>query len=336
MKKPTTREIAKKAGVSPAAVSFALNGKKGISEETRQTILEIARSMDYNPQGAKSRENSGENMPHNIAVLFRADLNFIDQLFYNELNISIMQACEGSPYNLIFTSTRNSPTLPEVISQKNVEGIMIYGDVDQSIIDEIVALEIPFVVLDSSRRNDGQLAVRIEYDAASYLATRHLIELGHRDIAFIGNDNMHDFNVLTFSGFQRAAAESAIALSMNRIQISVYGEASLYASIDNALSGPDMPTALFCATDFYAIHAIRYLYTKGVRVPEDISVVGIDDLVLSRFTIPALTTVRIDRDLIGKYGFELLVRKIRGEACESIRLPIGELIIRESTAIPRR
>ena len=336
MKNPTTREIAKKAGVSPAAVSLALNGKKGISEDTRKTILKIAQSMNYNPQGNRTRENKRKTARYNIAVLFRTDLNSMDQLFYNELNISVMKACESIPYNLIFTSVRNASLLPDVISTKNVDGIMLYGDMDQAVIDEIIALEIPFVVLDSSRINFYQTAVRVEYDSAAYLATRHLIELGHRDIAFIGNDNMHDFNVLVFSGFQCATAESDISLPLYRIQIGVYNEESLYASIDNILSGADIPTALFCATDSYAILAIHYLHRKGIRIPEDISVIGIDELIHSRFTIPSLTTVRIDRDLIGKIGSELLIRKIHGEECESVMVPAGELIIRESTALPCR
>ena len=87
MKNPTTREIAKKAGVSPAAVSLALNGKKGISEDTRKTILKIAQSMNYNPQGNRTRENKRKTARYNIAVLFRTDLNSMDQLFYNELNL---------------------------------------------------------------------------------------------------------------------------------------------------------------------------------------------------------------------------------------------------------
>ena len=321
MKNPTTREIAKKAGVSPAAVSLALNGKKGISEDTRKTILKIAQSMNYNPQGNRTRENKRKTARYNIAVLFRTDLNSMDQLFYNELNISVMKACESIPYNLIFTSVRNASLLPSDIT---------------TVIGEIIALEIPFVVLDSSRINFYQTAVRVEYDSAAYLATRHLIELGHRDIAFIGNDNMHDFNVLVFSGFQCATAESDISLPLNRIQIGVYNEESLYASIDNILSGADIPTALFCATDSYAILAIHYLHRKGIRIPEDISVIGIDELIHSRFTIPSLTTVRIDRDLIGKIGSELLIRKIHGEECESVMVPAGELIIRESTALPCR
>ncbi len=334
MKKITTREIAKLAGVSPAAVSLALNGKKGIGEDTRKSILKIAKELDYTPKTSIKDEKIHPKPTNNIAVLFRSNLNTIDQFFYNELNTNIMQACKNSQYNLIFTSTCDTPALPEIMSSRNVDGIIIYGDVNTLTMEKIEELNIPFITLDSSRLPDSHLAIRVDYDNAAYLCTKHLIELGHRDIGFIGNDNMHDFNVLTFNGFQRATIENQLTLGMNRIQISVYGEDSLYNSIDNALAGSNMPTALFCTTDFYAILAIRYLHKKGLRVPDDISVIGIDNITISKYTIPALTTFDIDCELMVQKGLELLFKKMNGEESQSITLPTGHLIVRESTAPP--
>ena len=334
MKKVTTREIAKLAGVSPAAVSFALNGKKGISEDTRKSILKVAENRNYTPRPSATSTNDACKKTNNIAVLFRSNLTPMDQFFYNELNSSIMQTCQNYQYNLIFTTTGESSHLPNILSPKNIDGIIIYGDVENSLMEKICGLNVPFVTLDSSRNISSSLAVHVNYDYAAYQATKYLIQLGHRDIAFIGNDNMHDFNVLTFNGFQRATAEHQLILSMNRIQIGVYGEDSLYHSIDNALSGTSRPTALFCTTDFYAILAIRYLYQKKYRVPEDISVIGIDNITLSKYTIPSLTTFNIDRELMIEKGLELLHQKINGTDVQSVSLPDGELVVRESTAPP--
>jgi len=97
-----------------------------------------------------------------------------------------------------------------------------------------------------------------------------------------------------------------------------------------------LPTAFFCATDLYAVHTMQHLHQRGIRVPQDVSVVGIDDTIISRFTIPALTTVRIDREELGRRGFEVLSAMIAGEKRESVTLPSSDLVVRESTAAPAR
>lgn len=332
--KLTTKDIAKLAGVSPAAVSFAINGRKGISDQTRKRILEIVAQTNYRPMG-------GTKEPHreNIAILFRHDIPTLDQLFYTELNASMIAACDQLPYTLILTSAYhqgNEIILSDVLRSGSIDGVITYGDLERDVQSELNNLGIPIVVLDSSRKSEEQFAVRVDYAMAAYTAAKHLIDLGHRDIAYIGNDKLHDFNLLTFSGFQRATTEHSLPLDMNRIQINVYDEESLYICIDEALKGECAPTALFCATDFYAIHAIRHLHSKGMRVPDDISVVGIDDIAVSKFIIPSLTTVRIDREAMGRYGFELMKRCLNNESRECISLPSSNLIVRESTAPPRR
>ena len=334
MVKLTSREIAALAGVSPAAVSFALNGRKGISDQTRQKILKIVSQTNYRRAGRNKKSVS-----KNIAILFRHNIPALDQLFYTELNASMIAACNKLPYTFILTSIyhdNNETILSNALRKGNIDGIIAYGDVEKIVQRDLNSLGVPIVVLDSSRKAEGQIAVRVDYEQAAYNAAKHLIELGHKDIAYIGNDKIYDFGLLTFSGFQRAATEHALPLGMNRIQLNVYDEPSLYECIDNALMGETKPTALFCVTDCYAIPAIRYLYSKNIHVPDDISVIGIDDIAVSKFILPSLTTVHIDLELMGTLGFELMRKCINNEPCESICLPSYDLIVRESTAPPRK
>ena len=333
-KKVTTKDIAIAAGVSPTAVSFALNGKEGISNETRHFILETAEKIGYkNVKAAKKSLN--------IALLFRSDLHDLDQLFYTELNSSMVASCRELPYNLIMTSvyrTDNNIAFSDILHSGLVDGIIVYGDLEIDVLNELKNLHIPFVILDSSRINDTNYAVRVDYKTAAYKAACHLINLGHRDIAYIGNNNksLYDFNLLTFSGFKKATSENDIALSTNRIQLEVTDKKSLHLCIDKALQGSNKPTAIFCATDYYGILAIRYLHSIGIRVPDDISVIGIDDIAVSQYMIPSLTTVKIDREEIGRCGFELIQKLISGTPCESIQLDSYDVIIRESVSSPRK
>ena len=146
------------------------------------------------------------------------------------------------------------------------------------------------------------------------------------------NGTLYDFNNQVLSGFQQAASEAGIALYPNRFQIKMGHARALEEGLEKAMAGPTKPTAIFCAVDFYALKVLRYLYEQGYRVPEDISVVGIDDVSISHLITPALTTVRIDRDRMIREGLEMLDAMRRGEKCESRMLSAPKLMIRQTTA----
>ena len=267
MSKITNREIAQLAGVSPAAVSIAVNGKPGISAETRAHILEIARQYHYCPNMTSARILQGRSAF--IAALFRTDAQLEDQMFYSEMSMNAMVACRNMGYTLVctyITGLDGTIELPQAIRSGEVDGVLVFGDQEPGIYTELTRVGVPFVVLDCSRRNAVHPAVFVDYAEASYCATRHLIELGHRDIAYLSNGTLHDFNTLTLSGFQRATTEAGIALYPNRFQIDVEDEHSLHQCVDQALAGPARPTAIFCTVDIYAVNAMRYLNQLGLRI----------------------------------------------------------------------
>lgn len=332
MAKITNRDIAKLAGVSPAAVSLAINGKPGISEETREKVLAIARQHNY-CTGSASVRVLRERTTY-IAALFRTDAELEDQAFYAELGTSAMVACREMGYTLVSTYITGSDSileLPPSIRSGEVDGVLIFGDQEPGIYVELSHIGIPFVVLDSSRISQYP-SVYVDYSRAAYIATKHLIDLGHRDIAYLSNGTLHDFNTLTLNGFQQATTEAGIALYPNRFQIDMEDTETVEQCLENALAGPHRPTAIFCTVDFYALKVIRKLFAMGLRVPEDISIVGIDDVAVSQLTNPGLTTMRVDRNLMLREGLDMLSRMIKGEKCPSRKLPEPTLILRQTTA----
>lgn len=331
MAKVTNKDIARLAGVSPAAVSIAINGRDGISDKTRERILKIARQQNYYPNAAAMRMMR-ERSPY-IAALFRTDAQLEDQIFYSELELHAMVACRERGYNLIPTfivDEDGTVELPQALRTGEVDGVLVFGDQEPGIYTELTRTGVPFVVLDSSRGAGDYPAVVVDYAEAAYQATRYLIEMGHRDIAYLSNGTLHDFNTLTLAGFQRATIEAGIALYPNRFQIDVENDESLRLCVDRALAGPARPTAIFCTVDIYAINVIRYLYTQGIRVPDDLSIVSIDDIAMSKFLIPALTTFHIDRKGMIEMGLDMLAQKMDGVSCPNRKLPVSELIRRES------
>lgn len=331
--KITNQDIAKLAGVSPAVVSLAINGKPGVSEETRQKVLAIARQHNY-CTGAASVQMLKERSSAYIASFYSTNAHLEDQAFYSEMSTAAMIACRELGYNLVSTYSSGENgllNLPPAIRSGEVDGVLIFGDQDPSFYVELENLSIPFVILDCSRETKWP-SVYVDYSQAAYDATKHLLDLGHRDIAYLSNGTLYDFNNQVLSGFQQATSEAGIALYPNRFQIKMGHANALEEGLEKAMAGPTRPTAIFCAVDFYALKVLRYLYERGYRVPEDISVVSIDDVSISHLITPALTTVRIDRDRMIREGLEMLDAMRRGEKCESRMLSAPELMIRQTTA----
>ena len=334
MAKTTNREIAKLAGVSPAAVSIAMNGKPGISDETRERILNIARQLNYctNATSAKVLRDRSTY----IAVLYRTDSLLVDQSFYSEMCNAAMITCRDLGYTLVstyITGEDSALELPPSIRSGEVDGVLIFGDQKPGIYAELKRIGIPFVVLDSCRPFSPHPSIYVDYDATAYLATRHLIELGHRDIVYISNSLLHDFNTHILSGFQKATTEANITLYPNRMQLEAADQPDdLRRCVERAMAGPGCPTAFFCCCDTYAMKIMHILSSMGYRVPQDISVISIDDIHIAKFLTPALTTMAVDRDTMLAQGLQMLGHIMRGEHCASRVLPVPELIVRETTA----
>jgi len=332
MPKLTIKEIAKIAGVSPSAVSIVLNNRTGVSDQTRQKILDIIERLQYTPNPNSRRLLF--NKTNNIAVLFRKNTSPLEHFFYSDLNRVILHECESLGYNLIFTSVAiedNNVLLPNVIKSYDVDGIIFYGDVDPLILSSIRRYDIPFVVVDNHLPAHDIICVSADYMEAAYTATNYLISLGHKEIGYIGTSSQAHFNAQTFSGFKKAVEENEIVLPINWIQIDANDESSAYDCMKNILNYNKLPTAVFCSADIYAIGAMRCIKDHGLRIPDDISVIGIDDIILSQYTDPPLTTVKIDKVEMGKLAIDLLVKKIEKSEATSTKVSSNSIIERSTT-----
>ncbi len=331
MARPKIEEIAKMAGVSPSAVSIVINNRKGVSEKTRQRVLKIIEETNYKPNLNSRRLLF--NRTDNIAVLFERSMSPLEHAFYSELNAVILQQCEANNYNMMFTSVRRDGAqlfLPDVISSRDVDGVIIYGDIADSVYNELGKLKIPFITIDNSMLNEKRLSVRPDYEEAVRSATNYLIDCGHEKIGYIGNENLVYFNSYAFRGFREAMSKAHLSVSFSMISTDAFDDASTNKCVKQIFSEPDKPTALMCISDLYAIPAIRALNEIGLDVPGDVSVIGVDDILLSKYIRPGLTTVRIDRVEMGKIAMSLLVKHIKGEKVESLIAGNNDIVIRES------
>lgn len=331
MPKLTITEIAKIANVSPSAVSIVLNNRKGVSEETRKKVSEIVENLQYTPNPNSRRLLF--NKTNNIAVLFKRNISPLEHLFHSELNRIILHECESLGYNLLFTSTtieNDTVILPNVIKSYDADGIIFYGDIDAQIISSIKKFDIPYIIVDSHIVVPDILSVYADYSEAAYTATCYLINQGHSEIAFIGNNFLAQYNAQIFAGFKKAVENSKISIPMNWIQLDANDEASSFNCMENILLYDKHPTAVFCSADVYAIGAMKAIKTYNFKIPDDISIIGVDDIILSRYIEPSLTTVKIDKEEMGRIAIDLLIKRIDKISVKSQAVSSDNLIIRSS------
>lgn len=336
MAKITYREIAKLAGVSLASVSFAIKNKAGVSEETRQKILKVAHQHGYFDNNLPIQAIM--KRPLRIASIFSTAAPEEDQLFYEELNSALLRACNALNYWLVPTSITErfgQVSLPQCIRDIEVDGVLIFGDLDQNIYEELDRLGIPFVIVDSYSPSSYP-SVSNDYEEVAYEVTQHLIGLGHEKIAFLSNASSQDFNMQTLRGFHRAMEGARLHVPENWIQLNTGDVEAVNQCLERILSGSQKPSAIFSTVDFYSFKLIQQLHLLGYRIPEDISIVSIDDVVVARLISPPLTTIHVEREMMVQKGLEMLTKRLNCESCQSVVLPIPKLAIRGTTAPPQK
>lgn len=331
MKKLTIKEIAKMAGVSPTAVSFVINNKGGVSETTRKKVQEIIELTDFKPS-VNSRRLSLKKS-YNIAIIIKETSSPFKDLFYFDIAKAVLESSKSYGYNVVFTSLSKNGghlDLPEILKNKDSDGAIFFQDIDQTILDYMDNLKIPYIVVDSHSPNNTLPAITIDYESSVYTATKYILNKGHKDISFIGSSYIPNFYVQAFTGYKNALSEANISINPDWIQINASDENSAFKCMEEILNRDSIPTAVVCANDTLAIGAMKCAKSLGYSIPKDISFIGLDDMLLSRYIDPMLTTVRIDKATMGKLSMDMLVKKIDGNDVKTTILQMNDVIERES------
>jgi len=337
-------DIARIAGVSKAAVSLALSGKSGVAPQTRERILEIARANNYE---FKPRKSHSDTTSRSITFLVFANSGIVvdsyyQQPFFRELIHYTEERCRALGYSLMF-STISVGNLDEGIvtlaEGGNSQGVILLGtNLDRMQISDIASkLSLPMVVLDNCYQTLPIHFVEINNMMGAYEAASHLIELGHRNIGYISShDRIHNFEERR-RGFAYAIQEQGVELNQDCIfnvePTILVAQESLKRKLSDYLNtGKPLPTAFFCECDYIAISTIKTLAEMGLRVPDDVSVIGFDNISESRIVTPELTTVHVEKENMARLAVDGLVQEI--ETGSTIRNKISvdtQLVVRNST-----
>jgi LacI family xylobiose transport system transcriptional regulator len=327
----TVAGIARLAGVSAPTVSRVLNGRSGVSPATRQRVEEILRERGY------QRPEMATPAPI-IELVFHA----LESPWALEILRGVEEAAREQELAVVVTEMQGRLTpgrawTEQVLTRRPTGVVVVFSDltVDQQV--QLSTRSIPLVVLDPTGEPlHATPSVGATNWNGGLAATRHLLELGHRRIAMLSGPTEWLCCRARLDGFQAAMDTAGVPVDQDLVRLSIlYGEGGLRDGRE-LLALPDPPTAVFTANDLQALGVYEAAREARVRVPEDLSVVGFDDLPLVRWAGPPLTTVRQPLAEMGATATRMVLAAARGESPAQTRVELSTtLIVRESTAPPR-
>ncbi len=338
VKRITSQDVADLAGVSRTTVSFVLNNVQrfNISTETRKKVLEAAEVLGYVPLA--SAQALASNTARAIGLVMTRSPQYISSdAFMPQIIAGMLDIVKEQKLGLLIELVEpgeQRQTYLKLIRAKHIDGmILLTPRNDDEGLVELQELNIPAVVMGRLISATGLSSVDIDNRAAARTAVEHLIGLGHRRIGCILNAPVpYSSAYERLAGYQDALAQYGITPEQNWIKSADFDPMSGYTQMKLLLEEANRPTAVFIASDNVAIGAMLAMRDNGVRVPEDISIVGFDDIPSARFFAPPLTTIRTPaRELAQKSCF-LLLDLISGRVKPPVHLTVEtELIIRQSS-----
>jgi DNA-binding LacI/PurR family transcriptional regulator len=325
------KDIARIAKVSHSTVSRALRNSRLVNRETAERIQKIARASSYRVSAAARSLVTSKTRTLGIVVATVVD-PFVAEVVSGAENMANQHG-----YSVFLATFTGSPEREAQVvhsfEERRVEGIIVVASRVGSSYRELLAnTKIPIVLINNYRIGEFAYSVCIDNLTASREATSHLIGLGHRRIAYLGDKGGFHSDTERFGGYRQALESVDQAFQPELV---VHGDGTPQGgevAIHKLLSLPQRPTAVFCYDDMTALGALRAARTHGLRVPEDISIIGFDDLVIASYTEPPLTTIRQPKEYMGQLATEIVMKLISGVDCECNVKVRGELIIRQSTA----
>ncbi|NIK78102.1 LacI family transcriptional regulator [Paenibacillus castaneae] len=330
--KVTMQMIAETLKISKNSVSQALTGKDGVSEETRQLVIQTAERLGYSYSETRKKKQNERN---GSIALIASDFAFSQRSFFGEIYLSIEQECSKHGMTLqiqpINPHARDNLVLPSFLQNQSVDGVLVLSHISTEYINAVLATGIPTVLIDHHHPNIHADCILTNNRFGGYEAVHHLIKLGHKKIGFLGDISFSPSYHERLEGYNLAMNEAGLEINPEWLIKDIAEEA---ANVTNKLSQlASMPTAWFCVNDGLGFLLISSLQQMGYKVPDDFSVCSFDNGQLSRINTPTTTTIAVDLSKYGQKAFKQLLWRMNNpaESFYEIHLPTT-LIERESTS----
>lgn len=334
---PTIKDVAKKAGVSIATVSLVLHDHKRIPTITKNKVQKAIKELNYHP--SRSAKGLVTKTTGNIGFVLTDDHFLKTEPFYTSIFLGTEFVTRGNDYYVLLATINrdfsDEDLLPRFILEKSVDGVIIAGKVNDVFISKLSHYDIPIVFVDFYPSQGDQNVIMIDNIKGGLIATQHLIDLGHKNIAFIGADLSHPSINDRYIGYRKALESNKIRIDHERVILDEeYPDRSNgYSAAGKLLAKNKNITAIFTCNDAMAIGVIQYCTDKKINIPGDISLIGFDDVDADLLLNPPLTTVKVPKIEMGIEAMNLMVNLLSDKSPRStkkILVPV-ELIVRSST-----
>ncbi|MGE7879197.1 LacI family DNA-binding transcriptional regulator [Peribacillus muralis] len=326
----TIKDIAEKAGVSIATVSRVLNYDDSLSvtDETRKRIFEAAETLSYKRRAIRKAA------PSKFAIIhWYTEKEELEDLYYMSIRFGIERRCQQLEAQLVKYFYNDL----EEVKLENIQGIIAIGKFSKEQVLSLAEITENIVLVDHSLEDDSFDSVKIDFEKATKKIINYLIEKGHASIGYIGGKETYkdksgeisDLRELTFKSYGKEKQ----VLKEKFIYMGTFSVDDGYRLMKAAITehGDELPTAFFAGNDLLAIGCLRALHEEGIQVPERVNIIGLNDISVSKYVYPALTTLKVHTELMGETAADLVLEQVMGRKIVKQVLIGTELIIRNSS-----
>jgi DNA-binding LacI/PurR family transcriptional regulator len=327
---PTLRDVAKKAGVSHQTVSRVINGSSDVLPGTRAVVEAAIEEMGYRPNAIARSMARGQS--HTLACI---SPNLTDFTFASVIEGAEVEARQHKYFML--SSSASDPEafqelVVELVGHRRVDGLIVINPyADQRF--EFIPKDFPLVFVGASAHEKNICSVSLDDEKVAYEATRHLLDLGHTSIALVTGPMEEDCSQDRTEGYRRALSEAGIAFDESMVIEGDWSATSGQDALFSFIEQGRVPSAVFAQNDRMAMGVMRAARDANIKVPTQLAVIGVDDMPLSSYFDPPLTTMRQDIPRIGREATRMLLDMIQKKTTETCDLKLNaELVVRQSTS----
>ncbi len=330
------KDVAREAGVSTATVSHVLNNTRYVSDVTRATVERAIEKCNYYPNAHARSLASGRS--HTIGLV----VSDITNPFFPELVKSIEAVAFARGYDCVLSNTdydakRTSSYVRRIIEGKVAGVALMTSELDRALIDELARKNVSVVFLDFGSIGAHMSKLVVDYETGIEEAVEHLHSLGHRNIGYIGGPARLRSACKRLAAFKHATARYIPERTPSVIYEADFQLEGGRRAAHAMLAQSEPPTAVMVANDMMALGVVRECHAAGLSIPQDISVIGFDDIAFAALADPPLTTVCLPREELGRKAVEALITTIETPGSQGVEMRVAtHLVVRSSTAPVRR
>lgn len=328
-------EVAKRARVSTATVSRVMNGLDVVRSSTRARVLKAMSDLKYHPN-LHARSLAG-GRSRTIGVI----VSNLDNPFFLDVYRAVESDCHAHGYEVVVANTsyraeQLAASIRLMIGRRVAGLAVIVSEMEDDVLQDLTDSNLPIVLYDVGTAKGNITKIRVNYRKGIERIVEYLFTLGHNDLAFVGHHSVlapiNERRSAVFEAVRNVCPGASVRLVADNDSLDGGRQAAA-----ELLSGGSTPTAIVCVNDLMAVGVLKELRERGIRVPEDISVTGFDNIKLSEYCYPALTTVHIPRDQIGHTLFTSLAPDVNGNSTQGREFVITpEFVVRDSTGPARK